>query len=202
MENAYSYRAVPADSRFIELAGRNTKFVQFFRNLNAFIGADALAANVAGEAELGELIAELQRLSEAHTGIEDRYLCSVRTWDILLYLISDYRRGGGKNSDSEWMHEAVKGGRIISGTTVSDENTVRYLDPTTVIEFSNRLSAIPTNTLIINWDPPAMVKASVAQSSADDGFDILARAEVDFNSLKEFYWKVSEKNEGILTFCS
>src|SRR5690606_14882357 len=103
--------------------------------------------------------------------------------DMLLYLICDGRRTGAPNEATDWINSALTGGNTL-GEPAAERDAVKYLDPAIVIEYSNRLSAIPTNTLIINWNPPAMEKAGVAESRADDGFDMLARVEIDFNNLK------------------
>ncbi len=116
-------------------------------------------------------------------------------------MLSPTRRTGSEDDGSRWIDKATLGGEILGDEIVSSSGQpIRYIDPVSVLEISNRLSAIPTNTLIVNWDPAQMAKSGVETITGEEPLEDLAWAEVDFNNLKEFYWKVSTHNEGVLTF--
>ncbi len=202
MSFGHIHRAITADSIILSKAKADAKYAGLIESISDHIGtSDEMLDSCSDKPHLIDFVHDVRKLIAEVPDIESRMVQLGRRWDILHYLLSPTRRNGSEDTDSRWIAKAALGGDILGDDIVSSSGQpIRYIDPVTVLEISNRLSAIPTNTLIVNWDPAQMAKSGVETINGDEPLEDLAWAEVDFNNLKEFYWKVSTHNEGILTF--
>jgi hypothetical protein len=198
----HRHRAITADSIILSKAKADLKYAGLVENLHNYVGvSDQMPSGGKDLTHLSEFAKDVKKLTEDAFGIETRSVELGRRWDILHYLLSPTRRAGKASEGSCWIEVAVLGGDVLGGNAFSTSGQpIRYIDPVSVLKISNSLSEIPTNTLIVNWDVPKMVKAGVETMTGEERLEDLAWAEVDLNNLKEFYWKVSTQDEGVLTF--
>ncbi len=198
----HNHRAITADSIILSKAKADPKYAECVENLHNYVGiSDKTLGEWKDRPHLSEFAQDVRKLTEDVAGIEARSVELGRRWDILHYLLSPTRRTGKADEAYFWIDKATLGGDILGENVLcSSGQPIRYIDPVSVLEISNRLSAIPTNTLIVNWDPQRMAAAGVETITGEEPLEDLAWAEVDLNNLKEFYWKVSTHDEGVLTF--
>ena len=198
----HNHRAITADSIILSKAKADRKYAELVENLHDYIGiSDQTLGDWKDRPHLSEFVQDVRELTEDASGIETRSVELGRRWDILHYLLSPTRRAGKASEGSCWIKTAVLGGDILGGEAFSSSGQpIRYIDPVSILKISNSLSEIPTNTLIVNWDIGKMAEAGVETITGEEQLEDLAWAEVDLNNLKEFYWKVSTHDEGVMTF--
>jgi len=196
------HRAIKADSGILSKAKADVKYAELLEDLPVYVGTSDETLNGWSDLpHLFEFVNDVRKLSAEIPGIETRTVELGRRWDILHYLLSPTRRTGNADETMHWIDTAALGGDVLGENALSSaRQPIRYIDPARVFEISNRLSEIPTNTLIVNWDPVRMAEAGVETITGNEPLEDLAWAEVDLNNLKEFYWKVSTHSEGVLTF--
>ncbi len=198
----HMHRAITGDSIILSKAKADAKYAGILEQIADHVGtSDEMLDRWSDRPHVIDFVHDVRKLTADVPDIEARFVDLGRRWDILHYLLSQTRRTGRADDSSHWLDKATLGGDVLGENILaSSGQPIRYLDPVSVLEISNRLSAIPTNTLIVNWDPRQMAASGVETITGEEPLEDLAWAEVDFNNLKEFYWKVSTHNEGVLTF--
>ena len=196
------YQAMPPDCRLLELARNEPEFGSGLDLLKLY--ASKSEAEISSHDQDGhyvDFIREVKRAVRDFPGLENRNLALGRRWDMIHYLLSEYRRGGDGNNESDWAKRAVQGGDYISENAKSGIGvSLLYLQPEEVSAISKQLNRITSDVFGEHMDGYAMWEAGVYKAHMSDGAPELGLIEEDFERMRDFFRLVAAHNEGILTF--
>lgn len=116
------------------------------------------------------------------------------------YLLSEKRRQGDSQNESDWAKRAILGGDVLNPQTQTTIGIpIRYLAPDEVRVIAEALSALPADDLQRHWNVKATEEAAVYKIHPEDNEESLTWIKSSYQELKEFYALVARYGEGILT---
>ena len=192
---------MPPNCSLLERARHDGEFgsyLEFFQNYAT--APQSRLPLYANDKVLLDFIAEAKLLIKNHPGLETRNYYGGRNWDKLHYLLSEKRRKGDSQNESDWVKRAILGGNIIHPKTQTTIGSpIRYLAPAETHEIADRLSAISPDELRSNWSVEAMIEASVYKIHPEDNEQSFEWVETYYHQLTDFYSLATQYAEEVLT---
>lgn len=196
------YQAMPESSNLLERARHEPQFganLEFFKSY-ALTTQEKLDSRTY-EQHLVDFIHQARQSLKQYPGIEYRNLYLGRRWDMLYYLLSERRRKGKERDWSRWVEKAIFGGEVLNEETRTTIGfSIRYLNPTEVVNVRDNLRTVTSAMLRAHWNPYKMSEAGVYKVRGDENEDYFKWIEEDFEKLKTFYASIAEHDEGVLAF--
>ncbi len=193
--------ALPGDCNIVQLASENKfplplfQFVGYYFRLRRDSATKA-ASFARGDEEYQAFADCLERMISKSPGIEFRHCDLYRRGDWLRWLL----RQVSSESDLHLANASIDGESIVADDARSSQGFHFRWNTSETCQFIREwIDAIPESALHRSYDPEAMGKAGLYKwRQTSDRSQVYERILLDFRTLRDFYNRVSDRNEAVI----
>jgi len=195
-----TFQAIPEDCELLARARADTEVAELMAFFNSYaIGRHPFGWQPKTSAQT-YFNSAVKALIQQRPGLVQRYLYAGRKYDMIVYLLSEERRKGNRDTDTSLIHKAIWGSERLHPVARATQGLPIGLVPAQdVVRITEFISTITYDHFHQHYKPPEMEKMGVYKIYAGDGEEVFSEIWDEFQDIRRFYNEATANNEAAVT---